>query len=158
MMDYARVFSLSGQSRPAISRIDADPREHTAAEIAMARRDEQTAMRVGAHITSHYPNVLFRVAVDSPNGIIRLFHPLLPAKWGYTVHLREFNSDPSMRCITRACGELLERFNIPRGAYRRELWQEARERHWRTAAGIFPRVYDPSTKRMKTVIPDELRR
>lgn len=143
--------------RPAASRVDWDGNE-TPEEQRRARDDQAYAMRIGSHIQQHYPGVLFRVSVNSPGGIARIHHPLLPAAWGYTVFLSELNSDPKMACITRACGELLERFNLPRGRYRRDVWEEARQKHWRTAAGIMPITYDNKTGRFKKELPAELRR
>jgi hypothetical protein len=141
--------------RPSSSRVDWDGNE-TAEEQRVARNDEAYAMRIGMHIQQHYPNVLFRVSVNSPGGIARIHHPLLPVKWGYTIFLSELNSDPKLACVTRACGELLERFNLPRGRYRRDLWEEARQKHWRTAAGIMPIVYNNKTGRFKQELPPEL--
>lgn len=141
--------------RPASSRVDWDGNE-TEQEQRVARKDQAYAMQIGAHISQHYPGVLFRVAVNSPGGIARIHHPLLPAMWGYTVFLSELNSDPKLACITRACGELLERFNLPRGRYRREIWEEARQKHWRTAAGIMPYSYNNKTGRFKKELPPEL--
>lgn len=143
--------------RPARSWIDWDGNE-TEAERRVAFRDQAYALRIGDHIDKHYPNVYFEVKVDSPGGIARIKHPLLPSKWGYTVFLRELNSDPKLACITRACGELLERFNLPRGRYRRDIWEEARQKHWRTAAGIMPITYDNKTGRFKKQLPPELAR
>lgn len=134
---------------------DGDEKE---ADKAIALREQQYAMQIGAHITQHYPGVLFVVEPNFKGGIVRIKHPLLPVKWGYTLFMRELNSDPGLKCVTRACGELLERFSLPRGRYRQDLWSEARVTHWRTAAGIMPRKVDPKTGKSTAYLPPELAR
>lgn len=143
--------------RPAWSKVwdeDGDTEE----DKRIARREAEYAMRIGNHITMHYPGVLFIVEPNFRGGIVRVKHPLLPVKWGYTLFLSELNSDPGLKCVTRACGELLERFHLPRGRYRQDLWSEARQKHWRTTAGIMPRKVDPKTGKSTAYLPPELAR
>lgn len=143
--------------RPAWSKIWWDGDE-TEEEKRIARLQNKYAAELATVINREYPGCLFIVEPNFKGGIVRIRHPLLPAKWGYTLFLRQLYSDPSLKCVVDACGELLERFNLPRGRYRRDVWSEARQKHWRTAAGIMPRKVDPKTGKSTAYLPPELAR
>lgn len=162
MLDFGPLDAIFGEripvARPAMWRMDVDPSEHTRDEIELAIRARDIARdQIGVFIAKEYPRFLFRVDYMIEGGIIKISLPeLMPASYGYVIKISEFNSDPGMKCIRRACGELLERHNAPR-IFREAMWREVRERYRKQAQGIFNYEMDRMTGRVKRVIPDELR-
>jgi hypothetical protein len=72
-------------------------------------------------IERHYFGQPFQVVVSHRDGIVKINIPALMGSihW-YVVHIAQLHSDPQMKSIVRGCGDILERFNIPRTAYDRE--------------------------------------
>lgn len=133
--------------------------EQTAQERARELNDVALAKKIGEHIERHYPGHWPRIEVNSEGGVIRLFIPhLLPANWGYTIKLSEFNSDPSMKCVTRGFGELLERFHQPRGRISRDERRQAAKDYASISRGVFPIELNMKTGRVRKVLPAELSR
>lgn len=126
-------------------------------EQARALRDVALAKRIGEHLERQYSGHVFRVEVDSHGGIAKISHPLLPQTWCYVVHLSRLDADPSMKCITKAGGELLERFFQPRGRRRSDLWDEASSKYHRMKHGILSET-NWKTGRRKLILPQELAR
>lgn len=127
--------------------------------IARAKFDAEYAKhRIGVHVEDKFHGYIFKIGYDSANGIIRISLPdLMPASYGYTVMIAEFDSDPSLKCITRACGELLERHHLPQ-RYRADLWREAQQKYAMQARGVFEYEYDRHRNRFVKVLPAELTR
>ncbi len=131
--------------------------DHTAAEQDRAMRDVSLAKKIGEHLERKYPNHYFRVDVDSPQGIAKISHPLMPVRYAYVVRLAELNGDPGMRAITKAGGELLERFNQPRGRRDREKWREASNvTYAKLKHGVLPLEVNIKTSQVRHVMPAEL--
>jgi hypothetical protein len=131
--------------------------DNTLEEQQQAVRDITIAKRIGEHLDSHYPSHKFRVDVDSPQGIAKISHPLLPKRWFYVIKLSELFMDPGLKCVMRAGGELLDRFNMPRGRFNRDLWREASTVTYANLKhGIFELEYNAKTGQVRKVIPDAL--
>jgi hypothetical protein len=97
------------------------------------------------------------IEVKSDHGIATIQNPLLPAAYAHVIHLDTL--DASMRCVTRAAGEILERFYLPRGRRRSEQWQEAMHKHRDVRLGRGVKTYlDISTGKIRREIPQELAR
>lgn len=126
-------------------------------EKARALRDVGLAKRIGEHLDLTYPGHFFMVKVDSRNGVAQISFPLMPQGFYYVVHLSRLNADPGMKCITKAGGELLERFFIPRGRYRSDLWSEASTKYRRVKHGLLTE-HNWKTGQKKFVLPQELGR
>jgi hypothetical protein len=135
-----------------------DASEHTPDEADRAARDMVAAKRIGEVLEKHYPGHYMRVEVDSEGGIARVIHPLLPPSWCYVIHLADLKSDPGMRTVMRAGGELLERFNIPRTRYNRDRYREASTKHAKLARGIYDLEFNIDTGKVRRHIPDALAR
>lgn len=92
------------------------------ADLALARR-------IGAAIEQHYFGHAFDVRVSHEQGIVKIKIPQLMPKsedW-WCVHIAALANDPALRCIVRACGEILETFGVARCAYDREAFIAAIE-------------------------------
>ena len=71
---------------------------------------------VAATMETHYPGHPWRVEVSHRQGIIKIQLPILmgATNW-YVVHITSLgNWTIGQRKIMRACGEILERYRIPR--------------------------------------------
>jgi hypothetical protein len=78
---------------------------------------EILAKNVGEHLHRHYPGHLW--AVNVGGGVVTVQNLSLSGKWGFRIFENEI--DPDYKCVMRAGGELLERFNLRRGAARDEV-------------------------------------
>lgn len=136
---------------------DYDPTDHPD-EIRQAFSDAEYAKhRIGVHVAGLHRGYIFRVVYDSRNGVILISLPdLMPASRFYIVKIAEFDSDPSLKCITRACGELLERHHLARGRFNADEWHQAQAKYARQARGIFDWEYDRVRNRFIKKIPEEL--
>lgn len=82
-----------------------------AADIALTKQ-------IAAVIEFHYPGHPWFVNVSHEDGIVQISLPaLMGPRWKHVVHIWRLKSDPGMRSIVRACGEILERFGLPRNRY-----------------------------------------
>ena len=68
-------------------------------------------------LNRHYPNHLW--AVDVEGSVLNIRDMLLSGSMGYTLHIPAiYSSSDWDKQILRAGGEILERYNIARGAWR----------------------------------------
>lgn len=126
-------------------------------EKDLALRDVALAKSIGEHLEKHYKGHFFRVTVESAHGIARISHPLLPVGWAYTIKLHDLFSDPGMKCVTKAGGELLERFYLRRGKRRQDHWEEASQKYYRIKHNML-REWDMTTGERRFILPPELTR
>lgn len=87
------------------------------------KEDALLAVAVYTKLEQHYPGHNWRVSADREQGVVDIWLQYLDklrknARWGYTLFVSRLDSDPEMRCVVRAGGELLERYGLPREAYR----------------------------------------
>lgn len=89
-------------------------------ELAVARR-------VGQTLEHHYPGQPFEIRVDAKQGVLMIrLNPMMGLHW-HVIHLTTIKSDPALRCVVRAAGEILERYNIPRANFSLDHFLAARE-------------------------------
>ena len=89
-------------------------------ELALARR-------VGQTLEFHYPGQPFEIRVDAKQGVLMIrLNPFMGNYW-HVIHLTTIKSDPGLRCVIRAAGEILERYNIPRARFSLDHFLQARE-------------------------------
>ena len=83
--------------------------------------DLTVTLRISAVIEHHYPGHPWMVKVSHMKGIIQIGIPMLMGanNW-YVIPLGELRSDPALKCVMRGCGEILERYRIPRQAFSRD--------------------------------------
>jgi len=100
---------------------DPQPDPFVAADFALTRR-------IAEVIERHYFGQPFSVKVSHEQGVVMIqIAPLMGSTNWWCVHIADLNTDPTMKAIVRACGDILERYNIPRCAYDREAFIAAAE-------------------------------
>ncbi len=75
------------------------------------------AKRVGEHLEIHYPGHPWRVECPVGQGIVRIQLPIFMRRYWMVIKLHELDTDPGLRSITRAGGEILERYQLPRASF-----------------------------------------
>lgn len=94
---------------------------HAGADVALAKR-------VGAVLEQHYPSQPWYVEVNHAQGVVLLSLPIIMRKnQKFVLHISRLASDPTLRAVVRAAGELLERHNVPRSGFRIDRFMEARD-------------------------------
>ena len=78
-----------------------------------AHYEAMARARIDHIIQTHYPRHPFFVSVSLKTMLATIEHPLLPE--GYAIQVRLTEEDPDGKIYVKHCGELLERFNVPRG-------------------------------------------
>ena len=69
----------------------------------------------------HYPGWLWAVQPFEFGNIIKIFSLRISGEYGYIIKTADIQNDPNRKLVIEAGGEILERYNLPRGQYRREL-------------------------------------
>lgn len=81
----------------------------------LAVRDLFVTNRIAEAIESWYPGHFWAVKVSHASGVVLISIPALMGMSNqYVIWLRDLKSDPGLKCVMRACGEILERFKMPR--------------------------------------------
>jgi hypothetical protein len=85
-----------------------------------APRDLETAAAMHGVLQQHYPGHTWATSADHATGManVRLLYLDtlgVNARYGFQLHIAQLKSDPTMRAVIRAGGELLERFRLRRG-------------------------------------------
>lgn len=81
-----------------------------------ADADVQLAFVIGETLTRHYPGHPWFVEVDSNGGLASISIPAITGRFAYVLKLRLLGSDPGLKSVVRAGGEILERWRIPRSS------------------------------------------
>ena len=82
--------------------------------------DLALAARITQKLSDCYPGHLWGVGFDEDGGVVNIVcetvqHPLMTnAQYAYTLHISRFATDPDLKCVMRAGGEILERARIDR--------------------------------------------
>lgn len=90
----------------------------------------------------HYPGWLWAVQPDKRGGVITLRSLRCSGKYGYVIHTRNVQNDPSRRVALRAAGEILDRYGFKRGAFSYTQWAAAE----RYMGGVSMDISDKSAK------------
>ena len=77
--------------------------------------------RYGEALEKHYPGWLWMINPDQDGGVIYIYSLRLSGEWGYTLKTGEVENDTHEKAAIMAGGEILDRFNIRRGKYKRSL-------------------------------------
>jgi len=87
-----------------------------------AADDLSLATRACELLDKQYPGYLWEVRLDENGGVLVIINKSLNEflsgtymNYGYTLHLSTVYNDPSLLCVMRAGGEILERADQPRG-------------------------------------------
>jgi hypothetical protein len=90
---------------------DPRPDPHAYADIALARK-------IGETLQYHYGGHPWYVEVEHIHGIAKVSIPSLMGWTSYfVIHLDRLASDPGMKIVVKAGGEILERYRIPRSGF-----------------------------------------
>ena len=82
--------------------------------------DTALAQAIVDKLLEHYPGHPWWVQVPRDQGVAIIKHPMLSTLYGMVIHLKDLNSDPSMRQVVQFGGEILERWGQPRAAMKLE--------------------------------------
>lgn len=94
---------------------------HAAADMALTKRIAETLER-------HYPSHPWMVEVSHGQGVAYISLPIVMRRnQKYVLHTNTLASDPGLRAVVRAGGEVLERHNVPRSGFRLDHFLHARE-------------------------------
>lgn len=93
---------------------------HHARDLALTKRIAQVLER-------HYPSHPWMVEVNHAQGVAFISLPIIMRKGQkYVLHTDNLASDPNLRAVVRAAGEILERHNVPRSSFRLDHFLHAR--------------------------------
>lgn len=91
--------------------------------------DIEMVQRIFKKLHDCYPGHRWEIEYNSDptGGIVHIINPALNAalnwtnkEYGYTLHLSTIFTDPDLKCVMRAGGEILERMRLVRGFHKGE--------------------------------------
>lgn len=78
-------------------------------------RDIETAKMIAIKAEKEFPGYMWAVSASAKQGVVRVWSMRLDGNWGFYLHYPSFENDPSLKAVTKACGEILERFRVRLG-------------------------------------------
>jgi hypothetical protein len=81
---------------------------------------ESLLHQVVKHVSSIYPDHPWHVDMTSDYSVIRIRN-LFCSQYGYVLHTMDVQNDPSLKCVTMAAGELLERLFLERKGLKNKI-------------------------------------
>ncbi len=80
--------------------------------------DDELLIKIATHVERNYPGHGWNIGVSHADGLVRINIPLFMGSVRfYVIKIRELQTDPSLLMVTKACGEILERLNLPRSGF-----------------------------------------
>lgn len=101
---------------PKKSRITKASKSNLSTQAEIIRADQAISKEVAECLTKHYPDHMWGVHASVEQGMVDILNLDLDGEFGFRIRMAEMINDPSMKMVIRGGGELLERFNITRGA------------------------------------------
>lgn len=99
---------------------DVDP--CLAADLALTKR-------IAEKLEQHYPAHPWMVTVTHAQGVAMIKLPLVMKRnQAFVLHIDRLGSDPGLRAVVRAGGEILERYHMPRHGFALDRFLQAREK------------------------------
>lgn len=85
--------------------------------------DFKLAKSLADKLHAHYPGHLWAVFVNSraTGGVVYIKNLAVSSLYGYVLHLNNVLADPTLKCVMRAGGEILERAKFARGKAKGEF-------------------------------------
>lgn len=77
--------------------------------------------RYGEALEKKYPGWLWAINPDKRGGVIYIYSLRLSGEWGYVLKTGDVENDRHEKAAIMAGGEILERYGIRRGKYKRSL-------------------------------------
>lgn len=100
--------------------LDVENDQHVAADLALTKRIADVLER-------HYPSHPWMVEVSHAKGCAFVSLPIIMKRnQKYVLHINALKSDPGLRSVMRAAGEILERHNVPRQTFSLTPFLDAR--------------------------------
>lgn len=91
-------------------------------------RDLALTKRMAEVLERHYPGHPWMVQVSHAQGVAYIKLPILMKRnQAYILHIDRMAMDPSLRCVMRAGGELLEKYSVPRSQFLLDHFLTARD-------------------------------
>jgi hypothetical protein len=88
--------------------------------LGLGATPELLAKRISETLIKHYPGFLWGVNVNPDGGIVTVQNLSLTGRWGFILKLKELDTDPGLKKVMRAGGEILERFRLRRARAEQE--------------------------------------
>ncbi len=125
-------------------------------EMAMEMAMQKCSDDVGAALMRFYPNYHWyvRCEANKVGGVALISIPIITGNWRKPVLISDINSDPSMDCVRRAGGEILERFGLRRARRNDAEWRNVADKV--PLRQHFKKVLDKNGKVIGRKAPDEL--
>lgn len=94
---------------------------------SFALADQAMVKKIGAFLLEHYAGHPFRADVSHERGYIKVYLPeVMGSVNGFVIHISAVkNHVDFIRWMNRACGEILERYKLPRHRFNRDDWRAA---------------------------------
>ncbi len=92
-----------------------------------AQADVTLTYRIAGVLERHYPGHPWMVEANTRQGVAMISIPLFMGRHKYILHVAALASDPMLRSVVRAGGEILERYRIPRARFSASDFVSARE-------------------------------
>lgn len=92
-----------------------------------ALADQAMVRKCGSFLLEHYAGHPFRVDVSHQRGYIKVYLPeVMGSVNGFIIHMHMIkNHVDFIRWMNTACGEILERYRLPRHRFNRDDWRAA---------------------------------
>ncbi len=104
-----------GYERP-----DGEQDPHAGHDLALTKR-------IAEMLERHYPSHPWMVEVSHAQGVAFISLPIIMRRnQRFVLHTDRLKSDPGLRAVIRAGGEILERHNVPRSGFRLDHFLHAR--------------------------------
>lgn len=133
---HGKLRGFTGQKKITHDPVGLDDGEvdpHVAMDLALTKR-------IADVLEHHYPGHPWMVQVSHAQGIAYIKIPILMGRnSAYILHLDRMASDPTLKCVMRAGGELLEKYKVPRQPFLIDHFLVARD-----ASRPRPRIILPS--------------
>lgn len=90
-----------------------------------AAADAELAQKIYSVVNRYYPNHPWKIISNIEQGIVQINLPLFMGINYYVIKVSHLKNDPSLKLVKNACGEILERYQIPRQGFDRDHFQTA---------------------------------
>lgn len=113
-------LELRQERSPQLVEGEDDP--YAAADLALVRN-------IATYVNLHYPGHPWFIEASHYAGIVKINLPLLMKQNYFVVKISSLHTDPGFRSIIKGCGEILERYRLPRSGYSHSDFLAAQARH-----------------------------
>lgn len=106
-----------------------------------AQADVLLTSRIAAVIEKHYAGHPWMIEVSHAQRCAFISIPLFMGATKWVLHIDKLSTDPGLRAVVRACGEILERYKIPRQSFSPDHFMAALQgipKHRRGRTGLIP--------------------